>query len=47
MTSIQHYQGVSYLWDAADMRMVPDDFGALQIVPYCWGPWMQNSFEAY
>jgi hypothetical protein len=47
MTSIQHYEGTSYLWETADMRMVSDDFGTLQIVPYCWGPWMQASFEAY
>lgn len=36
----------SYLWTQADERMMPDSFGNLVIVPFCYGVWMLDAFDA-
>lgn len=36
MIYLEHREGTSYIWEEADLRMMPDDFGTLQVVPFCW-----------
>ena len=43
--SIVHRGLCSYIWWEPDMRMVMDNFGTLQIVPFCFGPWDYQAFD--
>lgn len=37
MILYREYDFGTYMWEDEDLRMVMDDFGELQIVPFCCG----------
>lgn len=43
--TITHWEGVSYYWESADLRMVPDEFGTLVVIPFCFGEWDLQIFD--